>query len=195
MLAMAIAPTPALATLLHGAVPVPLHSGVNRIADFAGDGRAALVTMGWRDNGNAHGYSLFGVLLPDTATPRRWTIVGIERAGAPADTIADDPHTGEDVVTAVRFVRATGAHRRQTLLVTATRHWQDSIPAAAPTTITVYTLHSSAGAVGHTQDYFAPALSVDTTRRYCNADMALHQEAGLPLPADYAGGAAPDGCG
>jgi len=39
--------------------PIPLKPGPNTIERFAPDGRSAIVTLGWRENGNAHGYDLY----------------------------------------------------------------------------------------------------------------------------------------
>ncbi len=180
--------------LLRDASEIRLHTGVNRIADFAGNGRAALLTLGWRENGNAHGYLLFSVMLPPSRGSRSWNIVGVDRGDRFDDTIADAPHTGEDVVTSVRFVRVTQHRRTRTLLVIATRNWQESIPNPAFTTIDIFALKRSNGDIGVTADYFSRILSFRTTKKYCNADFALKQEAGLSLPPDYPGIRSTDGC-
>jgi len=77
-------------------VPIPLKSGPNTIERFAPDGRSAIVTLGWRENGNAHGYDLYLVLMAgNSGVPE---VVGFDTltrdGGGFEDTIRDDPHTG-----------------------------------------------------------------------------------------------------
>ncbi|HMI19010.1 MAG TPA: hypothetical protein VK533_05650 [Sphingomonas sp.] len=184
----------AITKVLSGATEIALHTGVNRVPDFASDGREALVVVGWRGNGNAHGYSLFTILMQNGEQPRDWNIVGVDHKARFEDTVSDDPHTGEDIVSSVRFVRAYFKQRRQSLIVVATRHWKDSIPEPANTTIDVYALARSQGDIGETADFFSRVLTTQSRLKYCNADMALKQEAGLPLPPDYAGSKTSTGC-
>jgi hypothetical protein len=195
--AMAVAVSGQAATpaqLLRGATELSLRPGVNRVANFTGDGRDAMVIRGWRDNGNAHSYTLYTILVRTTAPARDWNVLGVERGTAFDDNIADAPHTGEDVVTSVRFVKADYQHRRQILLVTATRRWKDSIPDPAETDIQIFALRQSHGDVGTTPDFFARIMSFRTRAKYCHADMALKEEAGLPLPAGYGGEPNRSGC-
>ena len=178
---------PTIPQLLAGAVEIPLQSVVNKIADFAGDGREALVISSWRENGNAHSYNLYLVLIDGN-------VVGVDHEDRFADFITDNPHTGEDIVTAVRFLRVLLNGHRQTVLVEATRHWSETISAPAPTSIELFALKKSDGDIGETTDYFARIAVLQTRVQYCNADMALKQEAGLPLPSDYPGPGTPTGC-
>lgn len=170
-----------------------LHPGVNTVADFAGDGRTAQIVEGWRDNGNAHGYHLYVVLLPTLSGAQDWNVVGVDGPHF-GDTITDAPHTGEDVVSSVVFAKGLFDGRQATLLLTATRQWKDSIPEPARTQIQAYVLRRSDGDVGETQDYFQPVASYMTETKYCNADAALNAELGIPLPRNYAGGDAQTGC-
>ena len=190
------APAPSI-SIVRGARPLVLHDGVTMIPNFAGDGREGMIVLGWRDNGNAHGFDQFTVMLP-RGKDEDWNIVGLEREDPRAafeNFIRDDPHTGEDNVTSVRFVRATYQGRSSVLLVTADRHWQDSIPEPAATTIEIYALKHNDGAdVGATVDYYTRIASETAGRRYCNSDMALHVELGLPLPVEYGGSTSADGC-
>jgi hypothetical protein len=191
------APAPSI-SIVQGARPLALHSGVNMIPDFAGDGRVGMITLGWRDNGNAHGFEQYTVMMPTSKRDRYWNIVGLEHDDPNADFenfIRDDPHTGEDNVTSVRFVRKMFRGRSSILLVVADRHWKESIPEPARTTIEVYALKHNDGAnVGATVDYYARIASKTLNTRYCDSDMALHVELGFPLSRDYGGGKTPDGC-
>jgi hypothetical protein len=194
------APGPAVMSsvaIVRDARPLILHSGVNIISNFAGDDRVGMITLGWRDNGNAHGFQQFTVMMPTSKGGRDWNIVGVDHDDPNADFgnfIRDDPHTGEDNVASVRFVRKTLNGRNSILLVTAERDWKNSIGEPAATTIEVYALKRNDGEVGVTNDYFSRIASVTGRMPYCDADMALHVELGFPLPANYGGDTSADGC-
>jgi hypothetical protein len=68
------------------------------------------------------------------------------------------------------------------------------VPDPYPTTIEVAVLNQGQDAGGGPKAEFDTALTLDTKTKYCNSDAALNQEAGLPLPKDYGGGAGPTGC-
>jgi hypothetical protein len=168
-----------------------LHAGVNQIPHFSGDDREARIVLGWRDNGNAHGYSLFLVLMPTGLHRTDWNVVGFEDGDSFSDQITDEPHTGEDVVKAVRFVRA-GPRQLPTVAV-ATRKWSETYYDRAETTISIYELRRNNEGPG-TRDYFDVVKRWTARKRYCNAELALKDELRLPLPSDYGGPNTVDGC-
>jgi len=170
--------------------PILLQPGVNRVPQFAADGREARIVLAWRDNANAHGYDLFLVLMPTKRGGADWNVVGFETGNSFSDEIADAPHTGEDVATAVRFVRA-GANP---LVVVARRRIVTSYPDPAETTISIYSLRQSEGVPGTTQDYFSVAKQWRARNRYCNAELALRDELNLPLRKNYQGSLRVGGC-
>jgi hypothetical protein len=156
------------------------------------------VVLGWRENGNAHGYDIALVLLPDGERDQ-WSVVRIEAAlgdqnGAGADVITDSPHTGEDMVKAFRLARGKVGRKAATLLLVATRD-QGNAPIADPSQVTFYAYHLEHGPeVGTTPDHFSLILRDRSAGTFCNADMALSQRFGVPLPASYEGAQTPDGC-
>jgi hypothetical protein len=164
---------------------------VNSVANFAVDGRDARIVRAWRDNGNAHGYDLFLVLMPTTAGSADWNVVGFETGDEFSDQIRTQPHTGEDIVKAVRFVRGPNG---QPLVAVATRTISEGYYDRAETTISIYELRRNEGSFGTTQDYFAVARRWNAQKRYCNAELALRDELKLPLPSDYAGPNKVDRC-
>jgi hypothetical protein len=174
--------------------PIPLHSGVNRLPNFASDGREGRIVLAWRDNANAHGYDVFLVLLPTKAGANDWNIVGFEDGEDFADTLRDQPHTGEDVVRAVRFVRTWQSGKEVPLVVTATRTIVTSIPRPAQTPIAVYSLQKSDGVPGTTADYFRVIRKWRAKRLYCNAELALKDELRVPVRQNYQGSHAIGGC-
>lgn len=192
LLLTAASPPPPLG--LSGFKPFALHPGVNRIAKFSEDGRDATIMLAWRDNGNAWGFNIYLVTLPNPNTSNPFGVVGIEKkTDAPFETITDAPHTGEDYIRAVMFGRGNLDGKEQTLLLIATRLWKDSVPEPAVTTFEIFRLADD-GITGSTPDYFTPVRSFTSTAKYCNAYMALFQEMKIPLPKDYSGPQNKDGC-
>jgi hypothetical protein len=161
---------------------LPLHSGVNQIPNIAGDGKGGSISVDWRENGNAWGYSIYMV-----------------RAGGSIATVGDEdrltarPDTGEDVITAVRFARGPYKGRTTTFALVADRNIVESVPDPATTTIKIYALQRNDEPLG-TPYQFVKVNELHAKRHYCNADMALKTELGLPLPRDYSGPRTLDGC-
>lgn len=172
----------AAVTGIAGLLPIPLHSGVNPIANIAGDKAAGSISLDWRENGNAWGYSIF-----------------IVRAGssiatvADADTFTDRPHTGEDAITTVRFARGPYRGRTTTFALVADRKIVESVPEPAATTIKVYALVRNEEPLG-TPYQFVLVNELHPKQRYCSADMALKTEVGFPLRRNYDGPRTSDGC-
>ncbi len=199
LIALASAPALAAGPKITDLAPMPLQSGVNRIPAFAPDGREGIVVLGWRDNGNAHGYDLALVLLQGgRCSP--WNVVRREGAGRQGDrddpggdAITDSPHTGEDAVRAFRFAQGRVDGKPATLLLVATRDQEGAIPDPSRVTFDVYRLEHGPD-VGTTPDHFTPILRDRSPGAYCNADMALSRRFGLPLRASYAGFRTADGC-
>jgi len=177
--------------------PIKLRSGPNTVPHFAPDGRDALIVLGWRDNGNAHGYDLYLVLMPASAAKPEWNVVGVDPGGNGRfqDIVTDDPHLGEDAVRSIRFARAKVDGRPATVLFVATRDTGTApIPDPAPVTFEVYRLAHNDGEVGYTVDYFTKIQEIKSTGKYCNAEMALRQQFGIPLTASYNGPQTAEGC-
>lgn len=172
----------ALAAPVQDLTPIRLKPGLNPVADMAGDGQGGSISLDWRENGNAWGYDIFMVRVGGSVA----TIGG-------KDFITDQPHTGEDSIRAVRFARGRHAGKRTTLALVADRSVGDAVPDPAATTITVYALVANKDGIG-TPYQFIKVEARQAKRRYCNADMALAGELGLPLPLGYDGVRSVDGC-
>ena len=180
-------------------IQIPLPDAVNTVERFAPDGRPAIVMRAWRDNGNAHGYWLYTVLMKpatgEAVIEDEWNVVSIRsRNSRVSDFIRDDPHTFEDYVRSVAFARGTIDGRAAVLLLTATRQVKASLTDPSTVNYEVYKLmHRRDGDVG-TVDAFELALNWKSTERYCNSELALSKEFGLPLPKDGPATDLPDGC-
>ena len=188
-----------LAFAAHAAPPslshievIPLHDGINTVARFAADGRAATIVQAWRDNGNAHGYFVWLVTLP----PEAGVVAFDDGKYALKDTIGASPFDGERVLETVRFARARVDGAPATVVIRAALGTSASGVLAdhAPAEVEIYRLENPGVEVGTTPDVFRLIRTIRAPGRFCNADMTLHTVLGLPLPAGYAGGKAPDGC-
>ena len=177
--------------------PIPLKPGPNTIAHFAPDGRGAIVTLGWRENGNAHGYDLYLVLMEGNSGASE--VVGFDTltpdGGGFEDTIRDDPHTGEDVVRSVRFVRGKIDGQPGTFVFVAERGLdpEEGIPGPSLVDYIVFKLVPGEG-VGTTSDMFEPVEKLQSTTKFCHAEKALLKQYGLPLTKSYGGPDTADGC-
>ena len=182
---------------------IPLRSGINHVKHFAPDGRDAQIVLAWRENGNAHAYDLFLVLLPGQPGAADWNVAGV-LAGSPnvtddtrpfQDTILDAPHVGEDMVRSIRFARGRVEGKPGTFLLTATRDWSDEgIPAPSLVTFEAFSLTPSLGDVGVTRDYFKLLLRTRSTTKFCNAEVALALYFGLPARRQTDWPNTPSGC-
>jgi hypothetical protein len=176
---------------------IPIQSGVNQIDDFAGDGRRAMIVEGWRDNGNAHGGDLFLVMLQSPSDHGNWNVVTVQRKPdeLEREVVYDSPHTFEDAVSSVRFARGLVDGKPATLLIVATRDLAKaaSLTDPAPVDIEFYRLVRN-DLPGWPPDYFDLIETIRSAGPYCNSDLALTKEIGLPLPEPYAGPNQADGC-
>lgn len=162
--------------------PIPLHAGNNPISDIAGDGVRGSISLDWRENGNAWGYSIMTVRVGGS-------VATVDEA----DRFIDRPHTDEDAITSVRFARSRYKGRLTTFAFIADREIKESVPAPARTIIKIYALVRNNDVLG-TPYHFVLVNHSQPKRRYCSADMALKSEIGFPLRPSYAGPSTPDGC-
>lgn len=162
--------------------PIELDQGVNEIPNIAGDGEDGRISVDWRENGNAWGYHIFMVRAGGSIV----TVDGEDR-------FTDQPHTEEDVITSVRFARGRHEGRETIFALVSDRTIIESVPAPALTTIKIFVLQRNDEPLG-TPYQFLQLVERQAKREYCNADMALKTELGFPLPRDYSGSKAVDGC-
>lgn len=176
---------------------IALHGGVNRVPGFLPGGGTATIVEGWRGNGNAHGYHVWMVI----GGPSEGNPVGLVGQDGTStrpvfETITDNPFDGERELGAVRFATGRLAGRPVSLLIQADLNKSASGVLADHATATVrwFRLDHDSDAIGRTTDEFVPIGTVVTTKRYCNAELALRDVAGVPLLPNYDGANRIDGC-
>ena len=178
-----------------------LHYGLNEIAGFMPDGRAATIVMVHRENGNAHGYNVYLMYAFDAkgrrAVPGMPEVIDLQPAtGAAVDVVHDEPFDGEAEIAALRFVRARIDGHPTTALVQARRQVTATGPLtdATPVELTVWRLDSTTDPIGTTASVFRIVSERVTSRRYCDATSALHAELAIPYPDGWDAPASVDGC-
>ncbi len=192
------APAPAVRNLkVDGLSVLALHDGVNTVAGFLPDGSAATIVQAWRANGNAHGHHDWLVLAPTAEGHGAAEVTRLDPASEELeDVVGDAPFDGERVLDAVRFATGRVEGRRASLMLEA---GLDAAPSGVPAdhataTVRVFRIVTTEGEPGDSPLEFHLLSSARTTRRYCNAELALSQALDLPLPADYGGPNRIDGC-
>ena len=172
-------------------VEIPIKDGINRFKNLTQDGHDGIV-MGWRDNGNAHGYARYMVLVdmgPKASAPYFLATVDTHDAKrgegtGELDTIRNDPHTGEDMVSTVKFVHAKVDGAPATILVIATRDLSNthSIGDETPVDVEFYRMvHKDGDIVGWPPYYFDLMWRQRLKGTNDNAECALAKEFGLKL--------------
>jgi hypothetical protein len=161
------------------------------------DGSAATIIPAWRGNGNAHGFTDWLVLAPSSEGQKP----GVVTLGDPTgkglrDLVRDDPFDGERVLGTIRFAHGLVNGRRASLLLDA--HLDESpsgvLADHATATIRIFQLLATDDAPGDSPYEFGLISTTHTTRRYCNAELALSDALKLPLGLGYAGFNRVDGC-
>ena len=161
-------------------------AGLTRIKNAERDGRDAQVFYAWRNDVSAWGFGVYIVTMPTKITPNKtsWNIVGIETDNHDFDVeITDQPHTRDDDLKVVRFASGKLDGKADTFLITATRDPDEPVEDATSTAIRIYALgnHEDEG-FGTTPDRFDLVFKYTTAKKYSDADDALREELGLPLP-------------
>lgn len=171
---------------------IPTPSAINRIPDFAPDGRDAMIVKAY-DNSSRYYLVMLQSKYP-SLPENSWNIVlRRNRDGRLVEGITDNPHTGEDYVTSIAFARAKVDGEQSTLLIEANRNIVGPIPDPAIVTYSVYRLERDTGAYAGDIDIFRLITTWDSTRPFCNSELALNSEFGFSIPVpDYL--SRPDGC-
>lgn len=177
--------------------PIELKAGLNTVHDFTPSGGDGAILLGWRGNGNAHGYNLYSVFDVSSGGAN---VVGFDnmtkKGGAFDDVIRDAPHTLEDYVRSIRFAKAKLDGKDGMFAFVATRRLdpEEGIPGPSLVDYTVYQLVDMQDNVGTTPLMFKPVATQTSTGKFCNSDMALFRQFGIALGSNYAGTDKPDGC-
>lgn len=170
---------------------IPVADGITPLKNLPPDGLQGMIVKGFRENGNAHAYNHYMVLLRLPDDPVKWYLATFDTHNSPPgqngqlDTLKDQPHTGEDTVTTVKFAHATIDAAQATIAIIARRDISvvNSMPEASPVQLEIYRLvkNSPESLVGWPPYYFDLFTSFPLKGRYTNADCALAAELGLAM--------------
>ncbi len=164
---------------------ISLHDGPNDV-DLNADGKADLVWLAWRDNGNAHGFDVFTFYVSNAThyyDGRPWLLVPIYDSGSKHEQEAYYTSMGADCLLAdLRLLRSVTDPKASLTLITAQRDFGENYASAMPVTFVAYRLVSDSQAVGRPPFYFRVERSVRSRRTYCDVNEAFEHELGL---ADY----------
>jgi len=159
---------------------IKLHSGSNAV-DLNGDGRADVVFMAFRDNGNAHGFEVITFYLADSAELGQWRLVPLYDSARGREMDAYRTVGGADCqLENLMIVRPRTSPHAPVELVLAVRDFGDTYAAVMPVTFTVYGfVADTTGPVGYPPYYFRAIRTVRSTGRYCDVFDAFEHELGL----------------
>jgi hypothetical protein len=177
---------------IHGPYTlIPVKPGINPVPRFGPSGEGAVIVSAWVDNGNCYGHRRIDVMIP--AKDGGWNLVDI-RDSRLVDGIGEMPHCRYDATESVKFFRGYENGRRVALMAKAARSPEEGEPNPAETAITIYSMRYRGKDVGTTEIYFQPVKDWPAKLLYCNAEMALRDEMGFPLSANYKGSMKRGGC-
>ena len=166
---------------------IPLKFGVNDISRLTLDGRDGQIIKAWRNDANGSGFAIYLVMVDGKSVG-----VGADKF---QDFVTDQPYTPEHTVKSVRFARGKVSGQPELLLITARRDFKPDATFADPAIVMFDIYHVMPnGAAGTTGDYFTPISEFPSKKKFCNSDLALAQDMGLPLPDPYEGLNKDDGC-
>ena len=177
--------------------PIVLHDGVNTVPGFLPSGGPVTIVQAWRANGNAHGHRDWLVLGPAAEGHGAAEVTLVNpQSKMLQDVIGDAPFDGERVLGAVRFARGmVNGHLATLLLQTELNEAPSGVLADhATATVRIFRLQATGSDPGDSPFEFRPIWSVTTTKRYCNADLAMSEVLSVPLPSGYGGPNRVDGC-
>lgn len=176
--------------------PIKIDPGINRILRFAPDGRPALVSKAWRDEGGGSGYFVQVVMLPSKTGAGDWHVVEFDRHGrAMEDVLADDnPKGGKHAASSVRLVHAVFDGSYETLALMATRDTGGLFGDPDDPVRVNFEIYKLTRPTPGASEYFALVDSTRSAEKYCDSEMALHQHFKIALAATYSGPKSVDGC-
>ena len=171
----------ALKSRVEGLSVVPVQYGINALKLMSQD---ILIIRGRFETGTAWGGDIYTVLVRQPGNGV-WRMARHEKTSDQSGVLTiTTPHTGEDSIRTVRFMvpsEEIAAGRVSHLYVVQASRAYDPNIAHTAVTFTFAALERNADLDIF---YFHELAKTQSQTPYCNAEMALHRELGLPLPED-----------
>jgi hypothetical protein len=168
---------------------VAIPDGISRI-DFDGDGRQEIVVRAWRENFNAHGFSVLSFYFerPDRqasveerSLPASLGVIAVERLDREGFTNSVSTEEGaECMLRDFRLLQSGG----EVMLLAAERPFGSGYDDTQAVLFTVYALtRNEEGLPGLPDAYFAVVRQYESERAYCDAGDALQAEGNRRRPS------------
>jgi hypothetical protein len=144
-------------------------------------GKNTIIVRGRFENGNAWDGDIYTVLQKKDNV---WRMVRHEKSARSSVLTETLPHTDEDSIDSVRFMIPKGSAASDSisdlyLLEASRKNDPDAIDTSVTFTVSVLQPEPDFGVL-----YFHELQKTHPKTKYCNADLALHQELGIPFPGD-----------
>ena len=161
---------------------VHLGDGPNSV-DLNGDGRPDVVWLAWRDNGNAHGFDVFTLVLRNPThyySDRAWLVVPVYDSTGRKEQDSFGTSMGADcVLMDWRLLRSKNDANAPAVLVSAEREFGETYTDVRPVTFTIYRLVYDSNAVGGPPFRFQASRAIRSRGKYCDVNEAFAKELGL----------------
>ena len=162
---------------------IKLVNGPNQV-DLNGDGTKDLIFFAWRENYNAHGYSVFMFYIhyPNEKHPeKQWHLVPFfDETGAPNKN-AIATHQGADCfLQDIRVLHSTSQKQTPVIVIIGKREFGQSYGDTTSVTFVVCELkHNKEGMPGEPAFYFEPKSTIKGKKKYCDINAAFAEELGI----------------
>lgn len=162
---------------------IQLVNGPNQI-DLNGDGKKDLIFIAWRENYNAHSYSLFTFYIhfPDENRPeKQWLLVPFfDEKGAPKKESLSTEEGADCFLQDIRVLRSTSQKNMPVIVIVGKREYGDSYADEASVKFVVYELkQNKEGVPGEPPFSFEPKKTIKGKKKYCDINAAFTEELGV----------------
>jgi hypothetical protein len=168
---------------------VALVNGPNTL-DLNGDGKKDMVFVAWRENFNAHGYTLFSFYLDlasKDGSEKRWNLMPIHDEARSVMNESVSTQEGADCkLRDIRLLLPRNNPKAAATLVVAQRASGESFADAAAVTFTVYEVKRNKDSdPGEPPFYFHPKGKIKAKKNYCDVGEAFEAELGIVVKTAY----------
>ncbi|MBI5848636.1 MAG: hypothetical protein HZB31_11960 [Nitrospirae bacterium] len=160
-----------------------LVNGPNQV-DLNGDGKKDIVFLSWRENYNAHGFSLFTFYIdyPNDLEPEKhWHLVTFpDEKGLPLKNGVATMEGADCFLQDIRVLRSASQKKMPIVLIMGKREFGESYADSESVEFIVYDLkHNKEGGLGEPTFHFEPKKTIKGKKKYCDINAAFAEELGI----------------